>query len=77
MKTVTVRDLHHDFQKVEGLLRQGEQLRVSKRGRVIARLAPEPARRKLPDFQGRMKGVYGDTLLAATGAEVVRADRDE
>lgn len=76
MRTVTVRDLRYDFQRVEGLLRQGEELRISKRGRVIARLALEPIRRELPDFQERMKAVYGDACMAVAGSEIVRADRD-
>ena len=77
MRTVTVRDLRYDFPKVESLLRQGEELRISKRGRVIARLAPEPAARKRPDFLGRLKAIYGDSVLAVTGAEIVSKDRDE
>jgi len=76
MKTVTVRDLRYDFRKVEGMLRQGEELHVSKRGRVIARLAPEPARRTIPDFLGRLDAVYGGAQMAVTGAEIVRADRE-
>ena len=38
MKTVTVRDLRYDFPKVERMLREGQALRVTKRGKVIARL---------------------------------------
>lgn len=42
MKTVSVRDLRYDFKKVERLLRQGDELQITKRRKVIARLTPEP-----------------------------------
>jgi antitoxin (DNA-binding transcriptional repressor) of toxin-antitoxin stability system len=40
MKTVSVRDLRYDFPKVEDMLRSGEEIRITKRKRVIARLTP-------------------------------------
>jgi antitoxin (DNA-binding transcriptional repressor) of toxin-antitoxin stability system len=77
MKTVSVRDLRYDFPMVEGLLRKGEDVRITKRRKVIARLIPEPAGPvELPDFLGRMKGLYGSEPLSVTGAEIVRMDRD-
>jgi antitoxin (DNA-binding transcriptional repressor) of toxin-antitoxin stability system len=44
MKTVSVRDLRYDFPKVEELLRCGEEIHITKRRRVIARLTPSPDR---------------------------------
>jgi len=77
MKTVSVRDLRYDFPKVEGLLRSGEEVRITKRRKTIARLVPEPAIPvALPDFLGRMKKLYGSAPLAVTAAEIVRMDRD-
>jgi antitoxin (DNA-binding transcriptional repressor) of toxin-antitoxin stability system len=77
MKTVTVRDLRYDFPKVERILREGAEVRVTKRSRVIARLVPEPApAASRPDFLGRMRALYGDVCLPTTGAEIVRHDRD-
>ena len=38
MKTVTVHELRYHFPKVEGMLRPGEEIGVTKRGRLIARL---------------------------------------
>jgi antitoxin (DNA-binding transcriptional repressor) of toxin-antitoxin stability system len=82
MKTVSVRDLRYDFPKVEELLRSGEEIRITKRRRVIARLTPEPlpepaSRPPLPDFLGRMRANFGDRILAVTGAEIISADRDD
>jgi antitoxin (DNA-binding transcriptional repressor) of toxin-antitoxin stability system len=77
MKTVSVRDLRYDFPKVEEMLRSGEEIRITKRRRVIARLTPEPIDRPpLPDFLGRMKEIFGDKVLKVTGAEIISEDRD-
>ena len=78
MKTVSVRDLRYDFKKVESLLRQGEEVQVTKRRRVIARLVPEDAAPKpvMPDFMGRLRAIYGDQISPVTGAEIVSMDRD-
>jgi antitoxin (DNA-binding transcriptional repressor) of toxin-antitoxin stability system len=78
MKTVSVRDLRYDFPKVEEMLRSGEEIRITKRRRVIARLTPEPMERPpLPDFLGQMKEIFGDRVMDITGAEIIREDRDD
>ncbi|MGD0631065.1 MAG: hypothetical protein ABR987_17190 [Terracidiphilus sp.] len=77
MKTVSVRDLRYDFPKVEELLRSGEEIRITKRRRVIARLTPEPMDRPpLPDFLGQMREIFGDKVLKVTGAQIISEDRD-
>jgi antitoxin (DNA-binding transcriptional repressor) of toxin-antitoxin stability system len=78
MKTATVRDLRYDFKKVEHLLRQGEEIQITKRRHVIARLVPEQpaASPTLPDFMGRLCSIYGSKKLKTTGADIVRKDRD-
>ena len=59
------------------MLRTGEEIRVTKRRKVIARLIPEPTERPpLPDFMGRMKEIFGDKVLKVTGAEIISEDRD-
>ena len=78
MKSVSVRDLRYDFPKVEEMLRSGEEIRITKRRRVIARLTPEPADRPpLPDFLGQMKEIFGDRVMKVTGAQIIREDRDD
>lgn len=83
MKTVTVRDLRYDFPKVERLLREGKPVRVTKRGKVIAKLEPEsdsdivPGTAPLPDFLGRLNEIYGDQVFEVSGAELISADREE
>ena len=78
MKKATVRQLPCEFNKLERLLQQGEEIQITKRGRLIARLVPEneqpPAR--LPNFRARMRAIYGDKVFQISGAELVRKDRD-
>jgi antitoxin (DNA-binding transcriptional repressor) of toxin-antitoxin stability system len=77
MKTASVRDLRYDFKKIERLLHQGEEVQITKRRRVIARLVPETteAARVLPDFQARLRSIYGDKILAVSGADLISSDR--
>jgi antitoxin (DNA-binding transcriptional repressor) of toxin-antitoxin stability system len=77
MKTVSVRDLRYDFKMVERILCEGEEVRVTKRRQVIARLVPEPAPSTgLPNFLGRLQTIYGDNASELSSAEIVRLDRD-
>ncbi len=59
MKKATIRDLRYRFREVENLLREGEEIEITKRRRVIARLLPSkvsvPAR--APDFLARLKQI--------------------
>jgi antitoxin (DNA-binding transcriptional repressor) of toxin-antitoxin stability system len=78
MKTVSVRDLRYDFKMVERILREGQEVQVTKRRRVIARLVPEASAPKavMPDFMEQLRAIYGDQISPVTGAEIVRMDRD-
>jgi antitoxin (DNA-binding transcriptional repressor) of toxin-antitoxin stability system len=77
MTTVSIRDLRYDFQKVEALLRQGEEIQITKHRKVIARLIPENAAYPaLPDFLGRIKDIYGDKEFEVSGADLISADRE-
>ena len=78
MRKASVRDLRYAFKKIERLLHQGGEIRITKRRRVIARLVPESARSaaETPDFLGRLRTIYGDKSLAVSGAELVSEDRN-
>ena len=77
MKTASLRDLRYSFKQVENLLRQGEEVQITKRRHVIARLVPErPQRSKeLPDFANRLQAIYGSGKLKLSGADLVNKDR--
>jgi len=78
MKTASIRDLRYDFKKVEQFLRQGEEVQITNRRRVVARLVPEQpeTRPPLPDFMAQLRAIYGDRVLKVSGAELISEDRD-
>jgi antitoxin (DNA-binding transcriptional repressor) of toxin-antitoxin stability system len=78
MTKASVRDLRYEFKKIERLLLKGEEIQITKRRRVIARLVPEHAEalKKMPDFRARVRKIYGDKVLAVSGTDLLAADRD-
>ena len=78
MTKASVRDLRYDFKKIERLLLKGEEIQITKRRRVIARLVPETAEtaKRMPDFEARVRKIYGDKVLAVSGADLVSWDRN-
>lgn len=78
MKKASVRDLRYDFPKVERMLQKGEEVEITKRQKVIARLIPQPAAAalRMPDFLQRLREIYGDKVLKTSGAEIVSWDRN-
>jgi antitoxin (DNA-binding transcriptional repressor) of toxin-antitoxin stability system len=74
----SVRDLRYRFSKIEDLLSNGQEIEITKRKRVIARLVPPtaPARSRRPDFLGRLKKIYGKKTLAISGADLLATERD-
>jgi antitoxin (DNA-binding transcriptional repressor) of toxin-antitoxin stability system len=78
MKKASVRDLRYGFKKIERLLHQGEEVQITKRRRVIARLIPEEVRAtaQMPDFLKRLRSTYGDKMLRVSGAELIETERD-
>jgi antitoxin (DNA-binding transcriptional repressor) of toxin-antitoxin stability system len=79
MKKASVRDLRYHFSVVENLLREGHEIQITKRKRVIARLLPpEPiVPVQMPDFLGRMKKIFGKKRLKVSGAELIALDRED
>jgi antitoxin (DNA-binding transcriptional repressor) of toxin-antitoxin stability system len=77
MRTASIRDLRHGFKKTERLLHQGEEIQITRHRRVIARLIPDGAEatKQTPDFMARLRAIYGDKVLAVSGAELTALDR--
>ena len=78
MKKASIRDLRYGFRKIERLLRQGEEIQITKRRRGISRLVPEGTAdfEQLPDFLARLRSIYGEKPSRVTGAELVAEDRN-
>lgn len=77
MKRASVRDLRYNFPQIEAQLRRGEEIQITKRKRVIARLLPvrPPARKSAPDFMKMLRDIYGDKLMKTAGADLVSEQR--
>ena len=75
MKTATVRDLRTRFPHLETWLRAGEEIRITKRGSIVARLMP-PARSRragpMVDFAAQRKAVWGDRVFSAKEVRAMR-----
>ena len=69
MKTATIRDLRYDFAKLEGWLRQGEEIQITKHNKPVATLLRarpvKKARPPLPDFKARRKRLWGNRVFSA------------
>ncbi len=50
MKTATVRELRNQYRSVLGWVEAGEEVTISRRGRVIARLVPEKPKSRQVDW---------------------------
>lgn len=66
MRTATIADLRNHFPRVFRWIEDGEEVELTKRGRVVARLVPapqtQPPKFKVPDFAAMRKEVFGDDL---------------
>ena len=77
MKKASIRELRYAFPKIERLLTQGEEIQITRRRKVIARLIPEKraTTAELPDFEARLRAIYGEKQLPVSGADLVSEDR--
>lgn len=78
MKTATVRDLRYDFPKIEAWLASGQEILITKHNKPIAtlvkpRIAPAPRQPALPDFEARIRKIWGDRKFSAQEVEEMRA----
>ena len=79
MTTITMRELMHNPTGVFRIVEQGGTVRLTRRGRPVARLIPEPkpTPRKVewPDIMARLKSYCGDRVL--TGEDMRRMKDEE
>jgi antitoxin (DNA-binding transcriptional repressor) of toxin-antitoxin stability system len=77
MKKASVRDLRYKFPQIEAELRSGEEIQITKRKRVIARLLPvrPHAPKSAPDFGKLLRDIYGDKVMKTVGADLVSEQR--
>jgi len=77
MKTATVRDLRNNFAMLEAWLAEGEEVCIEKRGKPIAWLTGARRKRsgkvKNPDFEARLKAIWGDRVFSEAEVTEMRA----
>lgn len=79
MKQTTIRELKHATTRVLAMVEAGETVEVRRRKKPVAVLSPpdRKAMMKKPDFAARLKAIYGDSTLEATGTDLVNESRGE
>ena len=79
VKKASLSELRYHFSVIEQLLRDGEEVQITRRKRVIGRLLPpEPVVVvEMPDFLGRMKKIFGKKRMKMSGAKQIALDRSE
>jgi prevent-host-death family protein len=78
MKTVSVRELQQNIKSVIDRVERGEVVEVTRRGSVVARLAPARQAAKSvrwPDLERRARAVFGKRLVEPPPSEQVGQDR--
>ncbi len=77
MKTASVRDLRHHFGNVLTWIKEGQEVKITMRQRVVARLVPERqvknAAVKMPHFASRLKKIHGRRTLSAAASRAILA----
>jgi antitoxin (DNA-binding transcriptional repressor) of toxin-antitoxin stability system len=75
MKTATVRDLRTKFPVLARWIDEGEQIEITRRGRVIARLTPPgnptPGKLVKPDMMKQLREIYGDYVMPEGEGEAI------
>lgn len=75
MKTASVRELRQNFGNLLNWIEAGQEVQITKRRQVVARLVPEISARKesvqMPNFAARLKKIHGETVLSAEAAQAI------
>jgi antitoxin (DNA-binding transcriptional repressor) of toxin-antitoxin stability system len=76
MRTASVRDIRQNFPRVMAWIADGEQVAITMRRKVVARLIPErpqPQRKPpSPDFAAISREIFGDRTFTGEAMETER-----
>jgi antitoxin (DNA-binding transcriptional repressor) of toxin-antitoxin stability system len=68
MKTASIRDMRHDFNRILAWVSNGEEVAITKHRRTVARLLPAQTRKtvdaRMPDIAGRLHKVFGRKVIS-------------
>jgi antitoxin (DNA-binding transcriptional repressor) of toxin-antitoxin stability system len=75
MKTASVRELRQNFGSLLTWLEEGQEIQITMRRRVIARLVPDRPKTtlkvRMPDFAARLKRIHGKKTISAEEAQAI------
>jgi len=75
MKTASVRELRQNFGSLLAWLEDGQEIQITMRRRVVARLVParpkSAAKVRMPDFIARLKKIHGEKVISAEEAQAI------
>ena len=77
MKTATVRNLRNNFSQIAKWLRDGEQVIITMRKKVIGRIIPEPSEKRtlrMPDFAARIREEYPHPRISEKESAALRRE---
>lgn len=78
-RTIPAHEIPEQFENLLGEIGNGMEIRISRDGKIVARMVPEPASTKktpLPDFYGRAKAIFGETS-GKPPSEYLEESRDD
>jgi prevent-host-death family protein len=78
MKKASIREIQHNFKSVLEYLDHGNEILITKRNKVIAKIIPATEQKKatLPDFYKRARKSFPETV-GQTISEIIDDDRKE
>ncbi len=79
MKTATVRQVQHNLNEVLTWIERGEEVRVVRRNKIVARLVPPTPQATVtsPDFSARAQAVWGKRPRGKRLSAIVSESRGE
>jgi len=80
MKVATVRQVQHNLAALLEEVRRGQEIAVTRRGQVVARIVPAPSTKApvvWPDSAARMKRLAAGVRLGTPASRIIRAMREE
>jgi prevent-host-death family protein len=78
--SVSIRELQQNLKRVMARVERGEVVEITRRSRLVARLAPTTAsglQSGWPDLEARTRAVFGPRIVSPGGADMVREDRGD
>jgi prevent-host-death family protein len=68
MKTASIRDVRHDFNRILAWVEAGEEVTITRHRLTVARLLPARTAKKnsakMPDIAARLQKVFGRKVIA-------------